>query len=399
MARQKRAWHPKFIEYMEFIVKHKNYAGMPSPYKADGTIRWVVSANSDLGKKRMTWWDKKREELGIPREKGCWAKVARQIHPTGEKPCQICGKIMSLDYIYPNKRGGLSPGAMSDVPDRFDGYHTYNLCHRASEDTGRHKENLMRYGQDRRAYENWADGDWKAADWLMQVFRKHGCSPDHIGPISLGFSHRPKFRVCSLKENIDKRNVMSYQDVQILLEDEKSGEKVVSWHSKYLWDKTKNLVRNDNDAMTLSKIMRKNLHHVLTILSTIKASGFSKFLVKNFLHPEYAYFSIDFTGFDPKTGSYERMIKKPGNIKQYRNNAKRYIRIALDSLDDYQSKENRRVKMWKNIDVDKTVDHAIGSLRNGEEEKAMRLIHKAIQLLAEERLSEYLRLSQPNTLM
>ena len=46
---------------------------------------------------------------------------------------------------------------------------------------------LTRYGQDRRVYENWADGDWKMADRLMSLFRKNGISADHIGPISLGF--------------------------------------------------------------------------------------------------------------------------------------------------------------------------------------------------------------------
>jgi len=394
VARQKRTWHPKFVEYMKFIVAHPNYAGMPHPYKADGSIRWVVSANSDLGRQRMVWWDKKRESLGIPKEKGCWAKVARAIHPTGKKSCQICGKEMSLDYVYPNKRGSLSPGAMSDVPDRFDGYHTYNICCRSKEDTGRHKENLMRYGQDRRAYENWAEGDWKAADWLMQVFRKHKISPDHIGPLSLGFSHRPKFKVTSVKENIDKRNVMSYQDIQSLLADEQKGESVISWHSKFLWDKTKNLVKNDADAMALSKVMRKNLHHALIILSDIKSNSFAQFLVKNFLHPEHAFYSIEFANFDPKTGEYEKMIKNRGNIKQYRNNAARYIRISLESLDEYQGKENRRVKKWNNTEVDRLVESVLQCLRKGNESEAIKYLYEALEKLADDALREYLSLTK-----
>jgi len=390
MGRETRAWHPKFIEYMKFIANHPNYAGMPSSYKEDGSVRWVVTANSDIGRERMAWWDKKREHLGITKEKGCWAKVARAIHPTGKKPCQICGKEMRLDYVYPNKRGGFSPGAMSDVPDRFDGYHTYNICCRSKEDTGRHIENLMRYGQDRRAYENWAGGDWKAADWLMQVFRKHGISPDHIGPISLGFCHRPKFEVTSLKENIDKRNVLSYQDIQSLLTDERDGEQVISWHSKFLWDKTKNLVKNDDDAIVLSKIMRKNLHHILIILSDIKSDGFAQFLVKNFLHPEYAFYSIEFVNFNSETGKYDKMIKKPGNIKQYRNNAERFIRISLESLDQYQDKENRRVKKWKNREVDQLVESVLQRLRNDDKRGAIDYLHKALQKLADDALKEYL---------
>lgn len=62
----------------------------------------------------------------------------------------------------------------------------------------------------------------------MKVFNKHGVSPDHIGPISLGFCHRPKFNVTSKTLNSAKGNRMSYSDVNLLIEDEKRGEKVVS---------------------------------------------------------------------------------------------------------------------------------------------------------------------------
>lgn len=96
------------------------------------------------------------------------------------------------DWIYENQtkissKSFLSPGVMSNSPDRFDGFHSDGNCCRSKSDKGRHKENLQRYGQDRRVYENWADGDWKQADRLMSVFRKYGLSADHIGPISLGF--------------------------------------------------------------------------------------------------------------------------------------------------------------------------------------------------------------------
>ena len=47
----------------------------------------------------------------------------------------------------------LSPGVMSNAPDRLDGFHSYNKCCRAKEDKGRSKENLNKYGEDRRAYE------------------------------------------------------------------------------------------------------------------------------------------------------------------------------------------------------------------------------------------------------
>ena len=47
---------------------------------------------------------------------------------------------------------------MGNPPDRLDGFHSYNRCCRGTSDKGRFKENLKRYGDDRRAYENWSDG-------------------------------------------------------------------------------------------------------------------------------------------------------------------------------------------------------------------------------------------------
>ena len=262
MVRKKRVWHSDFIGYMKFIVNHPNYKGMPEPYKKDGSINWVVSGNSDLGVQRARWWDDKVKKMGLPNR----AEVARKIHPNelnGLKPCQICGKKLSIFYVYPNKntrkriekisgvtlnpydkdiyqifnlisdkfkgkefdifrktfgippeikdnkedflgyilkncRSKLSPGVMSNPPDRFDGFHTYNACCRSKEDTGRHIANLARYTQDRRAYENWAEGNWNLSNRLMGEFSRFnekfvcpGCgktrkmTADHIGPISL----------------------------------------------------------------------------------------------------------------------------------------------------------------------------------------------------------------------
>ena len=70
----------------------------------------------------------------------------------------------------------------------------------------------------------------------MQVFRKNKISPDHIGPISLGFCHRPRFNPMTASDNSAKNNRMTLQDVALLIKDELNGEEVVSWHSKYIWD-------------------------------------------------------------------------------------------------------------------------------------------------------------------
>lgn len=379
--RVKRDWHPAFRKYMKFIVEHPNYAGMPFLYKKDGSIRWVVTRGSEAGQARLKWWDNKRKELGLPKGDAWISKTARAIHPTGEKPCQICGKVMSLDYVYPNKRNSLSPGAMSNAPDRLDGYHTYNLCCRGKQDTGRHKSNLARYGEDRRAYENWSEGDWKAASWLMKEFQKHGVSPDHLGPISLGFSHRPKFRPLTRAANSARNNRMTLEDIKLLLEEE-MAEPVISAHSQHLWDLLKNEVTDDEGALKLGKLMRENMHHILSIFSYLSEKGHKDFLIKNFLHPEYANYSIKYEGFDPKTGNFEKMVKTNGTKKQYTNNAKRYIRISLEALKQYSLKENRNLKKWLTDEVEESLAKVIKHLERGNEKKARACLFETFELVA-----------------
>jgi len=389
-TRNKRKWNKKFLEYMNFIVKHPNYSGMPDLYKKDGSIRWVVTRNSNIGQARLKWWDSKRKQLKIKRGDAWISKVAKKIHPTSEKPCQICGKVMSLNYIYPNKRGTMSPGAMSNAPDRLDGFHTYNICCRSKQDTGRHKENLNRYGEDRRVYENWSNGDWKAASWLMKVFNKHKLSPDHIGPLSLGFTHRPKFNPLTKAQNSAKNNRMTFNDVKSLIQDENNGEIVVSEHSKYIWDKLKHQVKNNQDALKISKIMRKNLHHILIIFAEIHKKGYDNFLIANFLHPEHANFSIKFENFNPVDGTFSKMIKKSGNKKQYQNNAKRYIRKSLASLDKYCVVINRNTKKWQSKKVDLLISQLFKVLDKGDDKKARKQLNKIFNQLANESSKEFI---------
>lgn len=37
MARDTKIWHPNFIEYMNTIVNHPNYKGLPIKLKEDGS--------------------------------------------------------------------------------------------------------------------------------------------------------------------------------------------------------------------------------------------------------------------------------------------------------------------------------------------------------------------------
>ena len=454
--RVKRKWHKDFIDYMKFIVGHKNYASMPNKFKPNGKINWV----SPSDKKRAEWWDKKKRLMRCNDR----AEVARKIFPVELKSlrlCQICGKKMNIHYVYPNKntlkrlnsfaigkkfehceediyqiydilegRFGkdvfklfiqvfdippeikitkpsllefiiterttrLSPGVMGDAPDRLDGFHSYNACCRPEEDTGRHRSNLARYTQDRRAYENWAGGNWNLANRLMGEFGKYKkriecpeckkvrkLTADHIGPISLGFTHRSRFnplcRVCNSKKN----NRILFQDVQLLLKHERKKEKVVSWHSKYIWDLLKNRIRNQADALKLSKMMRFNLHHALIVFSLISENGHNEFL-KQFLHPEYSFFDYKFIDFHPLSGS-KKTVKKPLNSANKRKNAERYLRISFESLEDYKNVVNRNTKIWKSDEVDSLMQELFDLLNKNNYKKAKGKLIKVLVQLAEE---------------
>ena len=113
----------------------------------------------------------------------------------------------------------LGPGAMSNFPDRYDGFHTYNRCCRAAQDKGRSKENLRSYTKDRRAYQYWSDGNIHAADQFVGSGFFKGTSADHIGPISLGFVHDPRYlQPMSGSDNSAKRDRLSCADIEKIAE-------------------------------------------------------------------------------------------------------------------------------------------------------------------------------------
>ena len=72
------------------------------------------------------------------------------------------------------------------------------------------------------------------------------CVPDPPARLYFGFG-----KIVELQHNKIK--------AKEVLEDERKGEKVVSWHSKFLWDSLKNRIKNSDDALLLSKLMRKNM--------------------------------------------------------------------------------------------------------------------------------------------
>lgn len=419
MARNNRNWHPLFIKYMDMIVAHPNYNGLPFEKKKDGTIKWIATAKSKIGKARIEWAYKKASELGISKGPGVFADVMLAVHPTKWKVCQTCGKSMSIYYHYPNAnflkalnktfgsdftscdhisdiwdellkqgvskadlakflivKGGLNfnpstaeknmiidalefacrkgnkkclgPGAMSNFPDRLDGFHTYNRCCRATQDVGRSKENLKSYTKDRRAYEYWSDGNIHAANQFMGSSFFEGISADHIGPISLGFVHDPRYlQPMKSGDNSSKRDRLQIVDIENIIETEKrTSVYPMSWQSKLIWEYIrKNYKSNPNKVATVYRdALKQNMTNFMYVLKCILEScpkHGEEFLIKAFLEPHYEYFKYSYE-FNSKG---EIIAKHPRHYTdRNQNETERYVRIAIESVFEYSEKDNRNNK-------------------------------------------------------
>ena len=440
----KKVSNPAFSKYKEFIASHPAYSGMPDLRYPDGRIQWETPSNRKSGEfkdshdKRLQWWKNKAAEIGISTTEDKWiSKVAKRIHPTGIRPCPVCGKELEIRYAYLSKRfikrvhlldfynndiemteithildfvtefiteyknhaihtlpillsckeapdipklstlsewlewidqkyiplepSMLGPGSMSNAPDRLDGFH-YNRCCRKKTDKGRSDANLASYSKDRRAFENWSDGNWITANMLMGYIKSNPalrqepcanfgdahehplpCDADHIGPISLGFCHRPEFQLLCSPCNSAKNNRLYFSDVQHLIAVESTGETVTTWYATSVWNLCKNKVTNAETALRLSKIMRDNRNIALMLLSKFMTSGECLFLLSllNLQYADYQYqiipdsqeiynhiVTVDFT--------YETSSLRYVTIQK-----RRKIRIAFESLSDYATKDNR----------------------------------------------------------
>ena len=241
----------------------------------------------------------------------------------------------------------LSPGAMSNFPDRFDGFHTYNRCCRSVQDKGRSKENLKSYTRDRRAYEYWSDGNIHAANQFMGSKYFYNVSADHIGPISLGFIHDPRYiQPMDSSDNSAKRDRLQVEDVELLIEIENQTEiSPISWYSLSIWEYIKNNYKqNPNKVATiyrnaLKQNMSNFMYVIWHILENCSKDG-QNFIEKALLKENYKTFNFDYT-FNSKGD----IIKEtPRNFtERSKNETDRYKRIAIDSIYEYMEKDNRNI--------------------------------------------------------
>ena len=254
---------------------------------------------------------------------------------------------------------------MSNAPDRLDGFHTFNICCRSKADKGRSKENLASYATDRRAFELWTDGNWIVANKLMGIvnsdkkIQKFACanksstlnidhsstiSADHIGPISLGFSHREEFQLLCNSCNSAKNNRMYLTDVEHLIEQEKNGINVVSWYAAPIWNLCKHKVTDSSTALRLSRIMRDNRGFALSLINYIFEQGHPLFLLTllNLEYANYTYALIDYT-VSEKSIITSRFKEEDSNLQYVSNQKVRKIRVAFESIVEYANKDSRNI--------------------------------------------------------
>lgn len=286
------------------------------------------------------------------------------------------------NYI-PQEPSMLSPGAMSNPPDRLDGFHTFNRCCRSTADKGRSKENLASYSTDRRAFENWSDGNWITANKLMGFINSNPdmkkeqcanaasgghhprpCSADHIGPISLGFCHRPEFQFLCKPCNSAKNNRMYYSDVRHLIEIEKNGETVATWYANPIWQKCKEMVTDKESALRLSRIMRDNRNIAMMLLADFMSKKEYLFLF-TLLNLEYA--DYDYEIISGSTRIVNQIVtvefsRKTSTLRYVNIQKTRKIRVAYSSLSEYAKKENRNGFSYSNSQIELLKEKAFAML-------------------------------------
>lgn len=250
----------------------------------------------------------------------------------------------------------LSPGYMGDCPHRLDGIHDYCIFCRKPNDPGRSDENMQTYNHDRRAFEWWAEGDWKVADTLYNLAGPGKCanpdcnkvlkkvSPDHVGPLSCGFRQNAFFEPLCKRCNSAKNRRFTMNNVNSLIHyEEIKKESVAGWQVRVLWDKTKKEIANDSDSKILSNYMRAMQDYYLRLLVYIASLGYFE-LLTCYLHPEYAYKTVEFVGLDTSALSFKTIIETENFSTGARSLAARSVRIAFEELFAYCSKPEKKRK-------------------------------------------------------
>lgn len=364
----------KYNKYVMKVLATDMYKDFPVAYKKNGEP-YVVAVNAVERDKRIAWIDalKKKQNASHMNH----ADFLRKNIDVKITVCKKCGQEHSIYYEYPNanllkriktlkenisiidqydehhsainsvfkisskseltsmtrsRSSMLSPGAMSNFPDRLTGFHDFNLCCRRTADKGRHKENMNKYNKDRRSFEFLSDGNIRAANQFMKHEIFKGISADHIGPISLGFVHDPaNIAPLSRPENSSKNNRITKSDINQLIEISKT-HKVVSDYAEHIWQ---DYLKKPYPLGKLRVNMLNNTFRYMNLMSLLKELNLKEFteVIKKKLWSFDYDFIIDSNGVvlnkvkRRKTASsikeVERAIRIFSDANTYSNNRRK----------------------------------------------------------------------------
>lgn len=275
----------------------------------------------------------------------------------------------------------LSPGAMSDFPDRYDGFHTYNLCCRAYFDKGRFKENMRSYIQDRRAYEYWSDGNIHAANRFMGSQYFFGTTADHVGPISLGFVHDPRYlQPMEGGDNSSKRNHLRLEDIESIISIyAKTNIYPMSWFSAHIWEHIKdNYTNHPNliDTVYRNALLENMVCFMYVLNYIIQQCGETgkDILTKCFLEKHFVEFSYDYH-FD-SDGTILKTL--PRHLTERASKElRRYTEIAFEAVKNFNNKDNRRISSNHPAQMHGKLNNLVRDINTGS--KSINDIKKSIE--------------------
>src|SRR5699024_301288 len=254
---------------------------------------------------------------------------------------EIVKECISSSFLGKNRN--LGPGAMSNFPDRLDGFHTYNRCCRQKQDKGRSKDNLATYSKDRRAFEYLVDGNLRAADKYMKSDTFNETSADHIGPISLGFIHDPlNLTPLSISENSSKRNKLLKTDVDKIIEIENENDTtLMSWFNFEIW----NYYKESSEQINLSILRDALLEGQSTYLTLLNYLFFQNtsgriIIEKLIIEPKLEYFNYNYEFIGGEINELPRRVTK--NTKK---ELLRFRERVFTTIKNYSDKKNRRKKI------------------------------------------------------
>lgn len=106
----------EYVTYQNNIINTPPFNSIPGVrdgsgnimYNKNGHIYWQCSTSGGKGFKerhdlRLQWWQSRMQSLGFtPPFEGKYGDAARALHPTGEKPCYICGNSFKVGHWYTN---------------------------------------------------------------------------------------------------------------------------------------------------------------------------------------------------------------------------------------------------------------------------------------------------------